>query len=377
MELELQRLDRKYAGLRVLAADRLGSLVASLAEVGQQSPVLVVLTSPTTAVLIDGYRRVAALDKLGRDTVQAVAVELSEPDALLMRHELAAVQQRSALEDGWLLRELLDSHRLSQGQLGARLGRSVSWVSRRLGLARDLPECVQDLVRHGWVTPHSASKELLSLARANTQACKALAQSLAGARWSVRQIADIYAGWRKYRKHLVTRRRPHGGFLMSSVVVSNCRGDLAGHVADLHRPVSTPPLPTSPHQRFPMRRQEATVAIARVFQVQPEVNRPVVHRRKLQLESKPLRERLLDSTEIAGGTALPQIHDYASQRRSGWPVLTGDGESRKVADLLRGLVGIHFMLRTAFQFDDEQLPRAGGLGDSPVLAQRALASKHQ
>lgn len=197
MELELQRLDRKYAGLRVLAADRLGSLVASLAEVGQQSPVLVVLTSPTTAVLIDGYRRVAALDKLGRDTVQAVAVELSEPDALLMRHELAAVQQRSALEDGWLLRELLDSHRLSQGQLGARLGRSVSWVSRRLGLARDLPECVQELVRHGWVTPHSASKELLSLARANTQACKALAQSLAGARWSVRQVADIYAGWRK------------------------------------------------------------------------------------------------------------------------------------------------------------------------------------
>lgn len=197
MELELQRLDRKYAGLRVLAADRLGPLVASLAEVGQQNAVLVVLTSPTTAVLIDGYRRVAALDKLGRDTVQAVAVELSEPDALLMRHELAAVQERSALEDGWLLRELLDSHQLSQGQLGARLGRSVSWVSRRLGLARDLPECVQDLVRQGWVPAQGAMKYLLPLSRDNTQACLALARSLAGARWSVRQIADIYAGWRK------------------------------------------------------------------------------------------------------------------------------------------------------------------------------------
>ncbi len=197
VELELRRLDRKYAGLRVLASNRLGQMVASLAEVGQQSPVMVVLTSSTTAVLIDGYIRAAGLDKLGRDTVQTVAVDLPEADALLLRHQLAAQQQRSALQEGWLLRELHDGHHLNQRQLAVRLDRSPSWVSRRLGMVRDMPENVQALVRHGWVSPHSASKELLALARANPQACEALSQRLGGARWSTREIAEIHHGWRQ------------------------------------------------------------------------------------------------------------------------------------------------------------------------------------
>ena len=42
IEVELARLDRKYALLRVLAPERLGPLVGSLAASGQQVPVLVV-----------------------------------------------------------------------------------------------------------------------------------------------------------------------------------------------------------------------------------------------------------------------------------------------------------------------------------------------
>lgn len=59
-------------------------------------------------VLIDGYVRVSALSQLGRDMVDGVVLEdLDEVGALLMRHRQQA-SRSTALEDGWLLVELLD-----------------------------------------------------------------------------------------------------------------------------------------------------------------------------------------------------------------------------------------------------------------------------
>jgi ParB/RepB/Spo0J family partition protein len=210
MELELRQLDRKYASLRVLAADRLGALVASLAEAGQQTPVLVVVGGQGP-VLIDGYRRVAGLQRLGRDTVQALQLELGEAQALVLRHRMAADERRSALEDGWLLRELQDGHGVTQRELGLRLQRSASWVCRRLGLVSDLPESAQDLVRRGEVPAQASMKYLLPLSRANKGACERLAASLAGQRWSVREVEAVYTGWRKsppeQRKEIEARPR--------------------------------------------------------------------------------------------------------------------------------------------------------------------------
>jgi hypothetical protein len=80
--------------------------------------------------------------------------------------------------------------------LAARLARSASWVSRRLGLVRDLPDALQDLVRRGEVPAQAAMKYLLPLSRANAQAADVLSRSLRGRRWSVREVAAVYAGWR-------------------------------------------------------------------------------------------------------------------------------------------------------------------------------------
>src|SRR5690606_12165975 len=131
--------------------------------VGQQSPALIVLNGSDVPVLIDGYRRAAALERLGRDTLQALALHLTEADALLLRHRMAADDRRSALEEGWLLRELSDAHGLSQRELSVRLARSPSWVSRRLSLVNDVPEAVQDLVRLGQLPPQAAMKYLVPL----------------------------------------------------------------------------------------------------------------------------------------------------------------------------------------------------------------------
>jgi len=168
VELELGQLDCKYAGLRVAAPAV--ALLASLSEFGQQTPVLVVggADNGTGAVLVDGYRRKAALHTLKRDTVLAVRLDIGEAEALVMRHQLVTGQRPSALEDGWLLQSLLHDHALTRRELGERLQRSAAWVSGRLGLVRELPEALQEAVRRGRVPAYSAARELLAFTRVNS-----------------------------------------------------------------------------------------------------------------------------------------------------------------------------------------------------------------
>jgi len=147
-------------------------------------------------VLIDGYARVQVLRELGRDLVLSVVLELSEAEALVMAHRLEAKSRRSALEEGWLIRELIEHHGLDQRLVAARLSRSVSWVSRRLGLAQELPEAAQDAVRKGVIPAYAAAKYLVPLARAKREHCELLVAALDGEPISVRELGRIYACWK-------------------------------------------------------------------------------------------------------------------------------------------------------------------------------------
>lgn len=196
MELELHQLQMKYERLRIADPGRQARLLASLTENGQQSPVLVVRAGADRYVLIDGYRRVEALRRLGSDTVGAVVLEMSEEEALVFCHRQQQASGRSALEDGWLIRELTELFGLGLGEVGLRLGRSKSWVSRRLALVRQLPEQVQGLVRTGKLCAYAAMKYLVPLARANKKACVDLAERIGGKKLSVRQVGELYVAWR-------------------------------------------------------------------------------------------------------------------------------------------------------------------------------------
>ncbi len=196
MELELHQLEMKYERLRIVDLGRQARLVASLTEHGQQSPVLVTSAVTNRYVLIDGYQRVAALRRLGSDLVEAVVLEMSEEEALIFCHRQQQASGRSALEDGWLIRELVELFGLSLQEVGVKLGRSKSWVSRRLGLVRELPDAVQELVRAGRLCAHAAMKYLVPLARANRKDCIRLAEGIRGRRLSAREVRDLYVAWK-------------------------------------------------------------------------------------------------------------------------------------------------------------------------------------
>jgi ParB family transcriptional regulator, chromosome partitioning protein len=200
-ELELWQLELRYAALRIARGDRHRQLVAMLAAQGQQTPVLVVAGERDDFfVLIDGYERVAALRELGRDTAQALVLPLDEPAALSFDYRLGAGRRRTALEQGWLVLELIEQHGRKPADVAFELGHSPSWVSRRLGLVRELPERVQVLVRQGQLCPHAAMVSLLPLSRCNgkrnDRAVVEIAEAATREKLSSRQIATLCRAWR-------------------------------------------------------------------------------------------------------------------------------------------------------------------------------------
>ena len=191
MELEFHQLDRRYERLRVRHPARERRLLASLAEAGQQMPIVVVAAG-AAYVIVDGHKRVRCLHRLQRDTVAAVVWEMREPDALIFRQLLHTDATDSAFEQGWLLRTLHEEHGLALEVLAQRFDRSVSWVSRRVNLVRTLPEAVQQHVHDGRLVAHAAMKYFVPLARANAADCVRLVEAIAPHRFSTRQIGRLY-----------------------------------------------------------------------------------------------------------------------------------------------------------------------------------------
>ena len=199
MQLEFHQLDRRWEHLRVRQPHRQGRLIASLAESGQQTPIVVVAAADHSGryVVIDGYKRIAALQQLGRDTVEATAWAMSEAEALLLDRSLRFSPHESALEQGWLLSEMEQCFGYGLDELARRFDRSVSWVSRRLALVELLPEAIQQQVREGSLGAGLAMKYLVPVARVSVEDCQRMAAAFVQHRCDTRQAGQLYAAWRE------------------------------------------------------------------------------------------------------------------------------------------------------------------------------------
>jgi ParB family chromosome partitioning protein len=198
MQLEFHQLDRRWEHLRVRQARRQRQLMASLADSGQQTPIIVVLCPEhqDRYLVIDGHKRIAALQKLGRDTVEATVWAMSEGEALLLERSLRLSAPESALEQGWLLSEMEQRYHYSLEEMARRFDRSVSWVSRRLSLVEQLPETIQQHVREGLLGAQLAMKYLVPVARVSVEDAERMAAAFIKHRCTTRQAGQLYAAWR-------------------------------------------------------------------------------------------------------------------------------------------------------------------------------------
>ncbi len=206
MNLEFHQLELRYERLRVIRPEQERRLMTSLADIGQQVPIVVIRDlNESRFAVIDGYKRIRSLRRLGRDTVAATCWPGEEVDALIVTRLIQESEQETAIEQSWFLAELHERFGLSLEDLARRFGHSVSWVSRRLALVQELPDSIQQQVRRGEIVAHGAAKYLVPLARANRHACLELVEGIGTTRLSSRDLGILYSSYQS--GNWVTRQR--------------------------------------------------------------------------------------------------------------------------------------------------------------------------
>jgi len=189
-EMNLETLELRYGDLRVRQSSMEKNLLSSLSEQGQESPVIVVQNGDRS-VVIDGHKRVRALKRLKADTVRVAIWEMTEEEALVTHYRMSAYGSPNAFEEGWLIEKLHRRWAWSLGEIGKRMLKSKSWVSRRLSLVDSLPGWLTEDVLSGKIGVHAAATYLVPLTRGNTPGVKELISEITDLDLSDREIKDL------------------------------------------------------------------------------------------------------------------------------------------------------------------------------------------
>src|SRR5215470_1224190 len=215
LEVDLHLLELRFSGARLIEPQAVERLARTIERDGQIVP-LIVVGSPGSSeagtqrlVLIDGYRRVAALRRLGRDRAFVERWPCDLAEAVL--GVLARTQSRSfaAIEEALLLRELTQGLGVSQREAARRCARDGSWVNRRLQLLASLPEAALAAVREGRLSSWAAARVIAPLARANAGHADRLLRAQGQARLSTRELGQWFEHYQKSRRGVRERMVDH------------------------------------------------------------------------------------------------------------------------------------------------------------------------
>jgi len=165
-ELRLAEIGEGFGSLRLVSPRAEKQMRESLARYGQMSPVVVYREVSGGYELLDGFKRLRASRALGSpSTLRARVLEVGARAAKAAVLCLNWVSQSvSDLEEGWVVHALCCDDGLTQMEAGQLLGRSNSWVSRRLSLVERLSDEVQSQLRLGLITG-TVGRELARLPR--------------------------------------------------------------------------------------------------------------------------------------------------------------------------------------------------------------------
>ena len=217
-EVELHRLELRFTATRVADVAAVQRLARSIQGCGQQVA-CIAAGRPADArlVLIDGYRRVAALAQLGRDTAQVQCWDGPVQQALAQLLARCGSRVFSALEEALLLRELIDAHGLSQREAARHCARDVSWVQRRLVLLGALPEALLQAVRSARVSSWAAVRVFVPLARANSEHAQQLLASLDAQPLATRELQAWFTHYQGAQRSQRERMVEHPRLFIDSV----------------------------------------------------------------------------------------------------------------------------------------------------------------
>jgi ParB family chromosome partitioning protein len=225
LELDLYRLELRFAETRLPEPRAIARLAQSIEQSGQLIPCVAVPADGAPPlgserwVLIDGYRRVAALKRLGRDTAQVQVWRCELAQGLLQALACAQARRLDPIEEALLLRELLEGFGLTQHELARRSGRDVSWVNRRLTLLTGLPQECLAAVRAGTLSCWAATRVLAPVARANPAHAAALLQAAREQPLSTRELSEWFAHYQRASRPVRERMVGQPGLFLKALRV--------------------------------------------------------------------------------------------------------------------------------------------------------------
>ena len=193
-EAEWHQLELRYQSLRIHNDSAVRQVMLSLHSYGLLAPIIVTASGGNDRpwVVIDGYLRIAACRALNRDHITATAWPVNPAEALLNVYTHNTSRPWDVFEEANLIQELMTTHHYSKATLAKSLGKSESWICRRLQLITQLPCFVKEAIYQGVVSSWTANRVLMPLARANEAHAKLVIHYLRCVSRTSREVLSFY-----------------------------------------------------------------------------------------------------------------------------------------------------------------------------------------
>jgi hypothetical protein len=146
--VERSSLDLRYEGYRLRDDATEARLLASIRQRGIERP-LAGVTAPGGRILLNGFKRQRAADKLAIDCVPFVSLGQDEATGILNLMRGSAEMALDIVEESRFLGELLSVHGMSVEDVTEQLSRSKAWVSMRRGLLEEMSPAIQEILFRG------------------------------------------------------------------------------------------------------------------------------------------------------------------------------------------------------------------------------------
>lgn len=148
IEVEINKISRKYEDFRLKDPYREKELLNSLVENGVRNPLLCAGDN-SSYILFDGFKRLRCCLKLNCFRVPVTLLGKDETSSILYLIRQSNERTLNILEQARFVDELKKKFSLSVNEIALKLERSKSWVSVRLGILDEMSDTVRKEVFSG------------------------------------------------------------------------------------------------------------------------------------------------------------------------------------------------------------------------------------
>jgi predicted transcriptional regulator len=195
--VELSALDLRYESYRMRNPALEARLLASIAERGIEEA-LEGVEAAGGSILLNGFKRYRCALKLRIRMAPYASLGQDEATAIVTLLRVSNDRSLTILEQARFIEELREHNAMSVADIAARLSRSKSWVSMRLGLMAEMSAAVREKLFRGEFPVYPYMYTLRQFMRMNgvrKQDIEEFVVALAGKQLSVREMEQLAHGY--------------------------------------------------------------------------------------------------------------------------------------------------------------------------------------